>query len=172
MEPSRLKSLRVKQDWGNLKSASARPVSPSLKVWVRELSLPSAGSQMLKSPTRNPTPSRYAGHRPAAARIRSLFSRMKQCQEISDTQNTSSRSAMSGGTPSNPDKSQRGDVREPANARQQETESMRVHRRLQAKKAERCNTGAASRRPGSQQNCTLRHSNARQSRWLPPLICI
>ena len=71
--------------------------------------------------------------------------RMKQCQEISDTQNTSRRPAMSGGTPSTPDKSQRGDVRELANARQQETEIMRVHRRLQAKKAERCNTGAASR---------------------------
>ena len=52
---------------------------------------------------------------------------------------------MSGGTPSTPDKSQRGDVREPANTRQQETESMRVHRRLQAKKAKRCNTGTSSR---------------------------
>ena len=70
--------------------------------------------------------------------------RKNQCKEISDTQNASSRSVMSGGTPSTPDKSHRGVVREPANARQQDTDSMRIHRRLQARKAERCNTGVAS----------------------------
>ena len=66
--------------------------------------------------------------------------RKNQCKVT--LKNASSRSAMSGGTPSTPDKSHRGIVREPAN--QQDTDSMRIHRRLQAKKAERCNTGVAS----------------------------
>ena len=46
---------------------AARPVLPSLEVWLRELSL---GSQMLKSPTRKPTPSGQDGHKAAAARTR------------------------------------------------------------------------------------------------------
>ena len=69
---------------------------------------------------------------------------------------------MSGGTPSTPDKSQRGDVKEPANARQQETESMRVHRRLQAKKAERCNTGTTSRDLAQARFSTKLHASALQ----------
>ena len=51
---------------------------------------------------------------------------------------------MSGGTPSTPDKLHRGVIREPANARQHDTDSLRIHRRLQAKKAKRCNSGVAS----------------------------
>ena len=65
---------------------------------------------------------------------------------------------MSGGT----DKSQRGDVREPVNARQQETVSMRVHRRLQTKKAGRCNTGAASRDLAQARFSTKLHASTLQ----------
>ena len=49
------------------RNAAARLTSISMKVWLRELSLPTFGRQILKSPTRKPTPSGYAGHRAAEA---------------------------------------------------------------------------------------------------------
>ena len=63
-----------------------------------------------------------------------------------------------------PDKSHRGVVREPANARQQETDSLRVHRRLQARNAERCNTGVASRDLAHARLSTKLHASELQHR--------
>ena len=57
----------------------------------------------------------------------------------------SSRSARSGVTPSLPSKAVPAEMRDAAKARLQETASIRVHRRLQARNVDRCNTGCASR---------------------------
>ena len=50
--------------------AAARLASPSLKVWLEGLNVLPFGSQILKSPTREPIPSGFIGQQAAAARSR------------------------------------------------------------------------------------------------------